>query len=144
MNQQEIINAMALTRLSPYESESINTLYRKVGTATDVLALGKNIRDVLPSASNRLVDAMGDVSEVLRRAEQEFAATEKHSIKVLLLDSDDYPQRLSQCNDAPLVVYFKGTANLNARRVVSIVGTRHATPYGIDLVGRFMTQLRTL
>ena len=144
MNQQEIINAMALTRLSPYESESINTLYRKVGTATDVLALGKNVRDVLPSASNRLVDAMGDVSEVLRRAEQEFAATEKHGIKVLLLDSDDYPQRLSQCNDAPLVVYFKGTANLNARRVVSIVGTRHATPYGIDLVGRFMTQLRTL
>ena len=80
---------MALTRLSPYASESINTLYRKVGTATDVLALGKNVRDVLPSASNRLVDAMGDVSEALRRAEQEFAATEKHGIKVLMLDSDD-------------------------------------------------------
>ena len=77
MNQQEIINAMALTRVSPYESEAINTLYRKVGTATDVLALGKNVRDVLPSASNRLVDAMGDVSEVLRRAEQEFCCNRK-------------------------------------------------------------------
>ena len=44
---------------------------------------------------------------------------------------DDYPFRLKQCVDSPIMLYAKGNAvNLNAKRIISVVGTRKATDYG--------------
>ena len=43
---------------------------------------------------------------------------------------DDYPFRLKQCVDSPIMLYAKGNAvNLNAKRIISVVGTRKATDY---------------
>ena len=63
-------------------------------------------------------------------AEQELAFIEKHQIQVLFHEDENYPKRLKNCYDAPLLLYYKGTINLNQQRVVSIVGTRNATTYG--------------
>ncbi|WP_113638939.1 DNA-processing protein DprA [Nubsella zeaxanthinifaciens] len=63
-------------------------------------------------------------------AEQELAFIEKHDIQVLFQDDENYPKRLRNCYDAPLLLYYKGTANLNQSRIISIVGTRNATSYG--------------
>ncbi len=49
------------------------------------------------------------------------------------MNDDRYPQRLKDCDDAPLMLFYKGNANLNQQRVINIVGTRHCTPYGEDL-----------
>lgn len=46
---------------------------------------------------------------------------------------DNYPRRLKQCADAPLLLYSKGTINWNPEKIVGIVGTRHATEYGRKL-----------
>ncbi|WP_370526653.1 DNA-processing protein DprA [Pedobacter sp. HDW13] len=45
----------------------------------------------------------------------------------------NYPKRLKNCFDAPILLYFKGNANLNQQRIISIVGTRNATDYGRNL-----------
>ena len=63
-------------------------------------------------------------------AEQELAFIEKHQIQVLFHEDENYPKRLKNCYDAPLLLYYKGTINLNQQRVISIVGTRNATAYG--------------
>ena len=63
-------------------------------------------------------------------AEQELAFIEKHQIQVLFHEDENYPKRLKNCYDAPLLLYYKGTTNLNQQRVISIVGTRNATAYG--------------
>jgi DNA processing protein len=57
---------------------------------------------------------------------------------------DGYPRRLKECDDAPLMLFYKGTADLNATHIINIVGTRHSTPYGQDLIRRFVADLRTL
>lgn len=68
--------------------------------------------------------------EVLLQAEKELAFVEKNQITCYYLTDENYPKRLRECPDAPVLFYFKGAAHLNASRIISIVGTRHATEYG--------------
>ena len=64
------------------------------------------------------------------RAEKELAFIEKYGIKPLFLTDSEYPQRLLNCFDPPAMLFYKGNADLNAPRVVAIVGTRNNTEYG--------------
>jgi len=71
--------------------------------------------------------------QVLNQAEAEQRYIEKHDIKVLFYTDADYPQRLKECGDSPVLLYYKGHANLNHPRMISVVGTRMATAYGKQL-----------
>ena len=144
MNQQETIDAIALTRVGYFGLVGLQELYQRVGSATEIVKHRRNIREILPDASPRLVEAFATMDEALKRAEVEFAQATAMGIVPLTMGDARYPQRLCECPDAPLVLYYKGTANLNQLRVVSIVGTRHATPYGQNLVRQFMADLRQL
>lgn len=63
-------------------------------------------------------------------AERELAFIEKNKIRMLFYLDDDYPQRLKTVLDCPVILYVKGNIQLNAGRMLSIVGTRHASDYG--------------
>lgn len=71
--------------------------------------------------------------DVLARAEKEILFIDKYGVKPLFYLDDDYPWRLKNCMDSPVMIYYKGTADLNARRIVGIVGTRRVTDYGRDV-----------
>ena len=144
MNQQEIISAIALTRISYFSLAELLELFRRVGSAEEIVAHSQHIRDLLPDASDRLTQAFTDIGEALRYAENELRTAEGMGVRPLVMGDDDYPSRLLECPDAPLVLYYQGSASLNQKRVVSIVGTRRCTPYGQDLVRRFMSELRSL
>jgi DNA processing protein len=72
-------------------------------------------------------------SDALVRAAKQLKFIEKHQVKVLFFSDSDYPRRLRECADAPILLYYKGNADLNHHRIVSIVGTRRATDYGKQL-----------
>ena len=144
MNQQEIISAIALTRISYFSLAELLELFRRVGSAEEIVAHSQHIRDLLPEASDRLTQAFTDIGQALRYAENELRTAEGMGVRPLVMGDDDYPSRLLECADAPLVLYYQGSASLNQKRVVSIVGTRRCTPYGQDLVRRFMSELRSL
>ncbi len=63
-------------------------------------------------------------------AEQEITFIEKYRITPLFINSVDYPKRLLNVYDAPSLLFFRGNANLNASRMVAIVGTRNNSDYG--------------
>lgn len=65
-----------------------------------------------------------------KRAEEELAFIEKFKIETLITGEEKYPRRLLNCYDAPTILYYRGNADLNAAKVVSIVGTRNNTEYG--------------
>ena len=144
MNQQEIISAIALTRISYFSLAELLELFRRVGSAEEIVAHSQHIRDLLPDASDRLTQAFTDIGQARRYAESELRTAESMGVRPLVMGDDDYPSRLLECPDAPLVLYYQGSASLNQKRVVSIVGTRRCTPYGQDLVRRFMSELRSL
>ncbi|MGN0226303.1 MAG: DNA-processing protein DprA [Prevotella sp.] len=143
-NQQEIINTIALSRISYYSSEGLLNLYRTLGSATNVVEHRHHIRDVLPDASDRLVAALVNMDDMISRAETELEFDMKHSIVPLCFNDKDYPKRLAECADAPLVLYYKGNADLNQRRIISIVGTRRCTQYGRDMTARLIKRMREL
>ena len=140
----ELLCTMALTRLSGFSFQTALQLYRELGSGLAVYENRQHLRDVLPECSERLVQSLQDWSAALKRAEQELAFMQRHQIRACCLGEPDYPQRLSETPDAPLVLYYLGSADLNQFRIINIVGTRHATAYGQDLVRRFVTQLRQL
>lgn len=65
-----------------------------------------------------------------KRAEDELLFIEKFKIKPLFYLDKDYPNRLKDIEDAPTLLFYKGNADLNNSKVVSIIGTRNATEYG--------------
>lgn len=73
--------------------------------------------------------------------EKEMAFLEKYGIRCLFFNEKEYPQRLCRCKEAPILFYYKGNADLNAGRIISIVGTRTPTEYGKQVVERLVREL---
>lgn len=73
--------------------------------------------------------------------EKELQFCREHNIQVLCYTDEDYPSRLRDCPTAPMVLFYLGNAPLNARRIISIVGTRRITAYGKDLCERITADL---
>ena len=138
----EILNTLILTRLNYFSLAGMLELYRRVGSATLIMEHRNDIRDILPDASDRLIQALQNCDEARKRAEVELEYDAKYDITPLCMNDARYPQRLKDCDDAPLMLFYKGSANLNKLRVINIIGTRRCTPYGEDLIRRFITDLR--
>ncbi len=81
--------------------------------------------------------------EMFSLAEKEVAFIQKHNIQPLFLLDDNFPKRLlqSECVDTPVLLYYKGKADLNNTKVISIVGTRKSTRYGQEVVDQLMKDL---
>lgn len=144
MLSQETLNTMILTRLGRFRPAELLALYRQAGSASRIIEHGKNIKEVFPQVSTQLVRALKDTELVRQRCEKEAEFIEKNNIKVLVWGEEDYPCRLKECPDAPLILYYRGTARLNSPRCINIVGTRHITPYGQDLIRSFIKELKKL
>ena len=85
---------------------------------------------------------------LLERAEREMDFINDKHIGISYFTDDNYPKRLLEATDAPLLLYQSGQCDLNAQHVVSIVGTRHATQYGQrfcdDIVADFKDKLQNV
>ena len=82
--------------------------------------------------------------EALDQSKEIVAFHTSNEVQTLSFTDKEYPFRLNNCPDAPLQLYYKGKADLNDSRFVSIVGTRSATLYGKqiceDLIRSFVDQ----
>ena len=144
MMDAEQLCAIALTQVKPFHLVGLSQLYRELGSASMIIESRFHLKELVPDIQKRLTDSLSDVSEAMKRAEIELEFAKRYGIQVLTLADPNYPQRLRECDDAPLVLYYKGNADLNARRIINIVGTRRCTAYGKDMIRRFIADLRTL
>ena len=142
MDEQEILYTMALTRIGFFNIAQALLIYKELGSGKAIYENRNDIRGVLPGCSCTLVKALGDWGEPLRRAEAEMEFILRNNILALPFNDSRYPQRLKECDDAPIILYFKGSCNLNAKRMINIVGTRQCTAYGEDLIRQFVGKLK--
>lgn len=141
MTEQEIIHTIALTRTPRINLINQRLLVNALGSATAVFEHRHHILDALPEAHPALAEALKGMDALLPRAEEELAFAQKSHIRCLGITDQDYPARLRECPDAPLLLYYLGQSDLNAMQVVSVVGTRHITEYGKDLCRQFVQEL---
>lgn len=140
----ETLNSIILTRLNRFHLTELAELYRRAGSATAVIEHRRDIREILPDASTYLMQALKDIDGLRNRAEQELEYARKNKIQILCMNDERYPQRLKECPDAPILLYYLGNADLNCRHTLNIIGTRHCTTYGQDIIHSFVRELKTL
>ena len=65
-----------------------------------------------------------------KRAEEEIKFISRYGIQPLVQGKSGYPDRLLHCDDAPHLMYYKGSIDLNAQKIISVIGTRTPSDYG--------------
>jgi DNA processing protein len=81
------------------------------------------------------------LATVLKQAEAIIRQAEKDQASLLFYTHPEYPSRLKHIADAPTLLYYKGPANLNAAKIISIVGTRQCTGYGREVTEQLIQDL---
>ncbi len=124
---------IALANLKGITPRLVEEILSRIGDKSLFFTLPEsNLAAVLGFKSKILERGYRD--GVLEKAKKELDFINAHNITVTPFDGTSYPERLRHCDDAPMILYSIGECNLNSRHVIGIVGTRHATPYGIDFV----------
>jgi DNA processing protein len=129
---QDLQYKIGITLIPGVGHVTAKTLIAYCGSAEAVFKeKGATLRKI-PDIGSITADAIIN-QDVLNRAEEEIAFIEKNEITPLFYLDKNYPLRLKQCDDGPVMLYYKGNADLNTARTVAVVGTRNATPYGKKL-----------
>ena len=123
----------------------VNTrnLISEVGGVEEVF--GSSDKDLLkiPGITQKVISSLrGDY--ILERADQELNFIEKNEVDVYFYTDKEFPRRLEFCADAPLLLFGKGNMNFNAKRVISIVGTRTSSQYGREMAEKIVEGLAEL
>jgi DNA processing protein len=74
-------------------------------------------------------------------AEKEVEYVNSRKIKTFFYLDDNYPYRLKQCDDSPVMFFYRGTSDLNSSKILSVVGTRNATTRGKELCEKIIKDL---
>ena len=123
-----LLYQIALTKLPQIGDITAKKLLFHFGDAQSVFkAKGK---DILAAGFSKLVIKSLKSASALKEAELEVAFVEKNNITPVFYTEANYPYRLKFCDDGPILLYYRGSANLNYSRIISIVGTRKITEYG--------------
>ena len=126
--------------------------YRNItaGTARRFSDLGITPEDFFNSDSRRLSAITGlrenffdnkRRRQALDSGRYEADFVRDNNIKALFAGDDSYPVRLAECDDAPAMLFVIGRAEPRPAHVVSVVGTRHCTSYGVDFTSRLVQDL---
>ena len=135
---------MALTRVPKLNNGQQRLLLETLGSATAVYENRSNILDAIPDAVPAMRENLLLMDSCLPRCEEEIIWAGKNKVECIGFMDFRYPQRMKECPDAPLMLYYRGTADLNAKRIISMVGTRKITDYGRQLCEIFLKDLSQL
>lgn len=135
---------MALTRVSRLNVPTQRLLLDAMGSATAIFENRHDIKAVLPEASPVLQENLAKMDELLPLCLQEYEWAQSKRIHCIGFNDEAYPTRLRECPDAPIILYYRGNADLNSLRIINMVGTRQCTEYGKDICRNFLAELSTL
>lgn len=131
---------LALTMVPGINSKTARALVEYFGDAAAIFNSGS--KEIDPEL-DFIQDQIQSIQSFLPNAavDQAMAFLEKHQIKTIFIKDKDYPQRLLQIADPPLLLFCKGPANLNSKRIISIVGTRNNSEYGKQVTEKIIREL---
>lgn len=137
---EELKYRVALSLVRGVGSVTGKTLVSYCGSAEAVFREKKYKLEKIPDIGPVTADAIINHS-IFERAEEEISFIEKYKITPLFYTEKNYPSRLKNCNDSPLLLYYKGNADLNCPRIIAMVGTRSASSYGKSVCSEIITAL---
>ena len=122
--RNDMLHQIALTLINNVGTVHANVLLDHYKTASAVF--GVRLTDLEKQEGIGIVRARSIKHfKDFNRAVEEIKFIEKFRITPLFITDNNYPKRLLKCYDPPTLLYFKGDADLNPPKIISIVGTRN-------------------
>ncbi|RYZ30704.1 MAG: DNA-protecting protein DprA [Chitinophagaceae bacterium] len=136
----ELFYQLALTLVPNIGDVQAKILVQHFGQASDVFKVKKSQLEKIEGIGEIKASSIKHFND-FHLAEKEMTFIEKYKIRTLFLTDEDYPKRLLNCYDSPTLLFYKGTTDLNASRIVAIVGTRSNTDYGKAFTEKLVKEL---
>ncbi len=142
MRHTDLFYLLALQKVEGIGDATIKKLLFHCGSAESVFRTARPILSKIDGVGSFRLRNIGNQA-VFEQAERELKFIESHNIQTLFYEDDDYPFRLKHCFDGPVLLFANGNFDWN-RKIISIVGTRRATRYGIDMCHQLVADLAPL
>lgn len=137
----QLLHQIAISKIKGIGDASVKALVAYLGSVEGIFTEGEKALKKVPGIDQRAMVILGGRKEALESARPELEFIAKNDIQPVFYLDKDYPLRLKECNDAPLMLYTKNSTNLNPAKAISIVGTRRCTPYGTEMTKRIITEI---
>ncbi len=138
--KEALLYQIAINNIAGIGGVTAKRLISYCGSVEQVFKEKKDALLKIPGIGENLAKAVRK-GAAFDRAEKEIRFIEKHKIKSLFYLDKDYPSRLKQCEDGPLLLFVKGKACLNEPKMLAVVGTRNMTDYGRSHCESIITEL---
>jgi DNA processing protein len=136
----ELLYQLALTLVPNIGDVHAKILVQHFGDATSIFKAKQSTLEKLEGIGEVRARSIKHFDD-FHLAETEVKFIEKYKIRTLFLTDERYPKRLLNCYDSPTLLFYKGTADLNAPKIIAIVGTRNNTDYGKAFTEKLITDL---
>ena len=143
MDAKTIIPKLALALVPGIGANTARALMSRYGDAGEIFRIRRSDLLSVPGIGTLLADRLCDQG-IFRRAEEEVRYLEKEDLTCHFLFDEDYPPRLAQCPDAPIVIFRRGEIPGDGFRLLSVVGTRNPTTRGKQLTRELIQGLVAL
>ena len=141
MCNQDLMYQIGITLVKGIGNITAKQIIENLDNVALLFTEKKHVLEKISGLSRRIINEIHS-PDVLKRAEKEIRFIEKARIEPLFITDPAYPNRLKECVDAPVMLYFRGNADLNVEKVISIVGTRNATAYGKEITDKLVRDIR--
>lgn len=141
MTAQELFCRLALKNADFVGDVTAKKLMAHFGSAEEVFKKSVSQWLKIDGVGQKLAQSLSDKS-IFERAEKEIKFLEENpDIEVLAFDEAKYPEKLKHCIDGPVLLFAKGTLCFEDQKIISIVGTRQITTYGMEFCEKFMEEI---
>ena len=143
MSDQDLFYLLALLKVDGVGDIMAKKMLTHCGNAENVFKTKINQIAAIDGVGSVLLKNLKDNS-IFEKANRELEFIQSNDIKVSFFKDEDYPDRLKHCIDSPVLIFSSGNINLKNKKIVSIVGTRQITSYGMEFCRKLIEDIAPL
>ncbi len=144
MNEENILYTLALQRASKIGDVTAKKLIQHCGSPKAIFQSKPSSLQTINGIGSHLTRFLKDTPTLLKAAEKELNYIQKNNIQTYYFEDNNYPKRLKNCIDGPILLFGAGNINLNNPKIISIVGTRNITAHGKAFCEQLVEELSIL
>ncbi|GGE08536.1 DNA-processing protein DprA [Psychroflexus salis] len=144
LSETELLYRIALQKLPNLGDASAKKLIDRIGSAEAIFKQKENSLLKIDGIGLHKIKYLND-SSYLDEAEKELHYIQTNKIDVSTFDEKEgYPSLLKHCLDGPILLFKRGNIDIQNKKIISIVGTRKITSYGMQFCKQLIADLAVL
>ncbi len=143
MTEQELFHLLALQQVDGVGDIIAKKLIAHCGSAEEIFKTKPSKLTEIDGIGSILLQNLKN-KFVFKKAEQELKFIKANEINIAYFLDENYPYRLKHCIDGPVMLFTSGNIDLKNKKIISIVGTRQITSYGMEFCRKLIEDLAPL